>query len=82
MPAELWILVFELHTCICSVLRLFILDGDFKVSLVTSKQSKAFDDQVFLTVYGDAGNSGQLPLGEPGKGFFKPGTTEKFDVCI
>ena len=56
------------------------VDGDFKVTVVTSGESKGFDDQVYLTVFGDAGNSGQLPLGEPGTGLFQAGTTDIFPV--
>ncbi|XP_071154983.1 lipoxygenase homology domain-containing protein 1-like isoform X1 [Mytilus edulis] len=58
------------------------VDGDFKVTVVTSGQSKGFDDQVYLTVFGDAGNSGQLPLGEPGTGLFQAGTTDIFPIKL
>lgn len=50
--------------------------------MVTNGQSKGFNDQVYLTVYGDAGNSGQLPLGEPDNGLFQAESTEQFEVRI
>ena len=60
----------------------FLADGDFSVSVVTNGQSKGFNDQVYLTIYGDASNSGQLPLGEPDNGLFQAESTEKFEVRI
>jgi hypothetical protein len=50
--------------------------------VVTNGQSKGFNDQVYLTIYGDASNSGQLPLGEPDNGLFQAESTEKFEVRI
>jgi hypothetical protein len=38
--------------------------------------------QVYLTIYGDASNSGQLLLGEPDNGLFQAESTEKFEVRI
>ena len=61
---------------------IYLSDGDFKVSVVTGGQSKGFNDQVYLTVYGDAGNSGQLSLGEPASGLFKAGSTDSIKVVI
>ena len=50
--------------------------------MVTNGQSKGFNDQVYLTIYGDASNSGQLLLGEPDNGLFQAESTEKFEVRI
>jgi hypothetical protein len=50
--------------------------------VVTNGQSKGFNDQVYLTIYGDASNSGQLLLGEPDNGLFQAESTEKFEVRI
>ena len=36
--------------------------------------------QVTLTVFGDQGDSGPLPLGEPDSGLFDTGATDEFDV--
>ena len=38
--------------------------------------------QVTLNVFGERGETGALPLGEPGKGLFQPGQTDEFDVSI
>ena len=43
---------------------------------------KGTNAQVTMTVYGDAGNSGPLSLGQPGKGFFKAGATDCFNASI
>ena len=35
-----------------------------------------------MQVFGDAGDSGAMPLGEPGQGLFKGGCTDQFEVRI
>ena len=40
------------------------------------------DSNVILTVYGDADNSGPIPLGSAGTGFFYSGNTDVFDVSF
>ena len=52
-----------------------------KVYVTTSgAPNSGTNDHVTLTVYGDAGNSGPLSLGEPDKGHFQPGQTDEFQV--
>lgn len=59
----------------------FNLEGSVKVFVTTmSAPGSGTNDHVTLTVYGDAGNSGPLSLGEPDKGYFKPGQTDEFLV--
>ncbi|XP_061166198.1 lipoxygenase homology domain-containing protein 1-like [Saccostrea echinata] len=56
-------------------------EGTVKVFVTTSAAPDCgTNDQVTLTVYGDAGNSGPLSLGEPNKGYFQPGQTDEFLV--
>ncbi|XP_048764444.2 lipoxygenase homology domain-containing protein 1-like isoform X2 [Ostrea edulis] len=56
-------------------------EGAVKVYVKTSSTPGCgTNDQVILTVYGDAGNSGPLSLGEPNKGYFQPGQTDEFVV--
>ncbi|XP_062572677.1 uncharacterized protein LOC134234617 [Saccostrea cucullata] len=56
-------------------------EGTVKVYVTTSAAPDCgTNDQVTLTVYGDAGNSGPLSLGEPNKGYFQPGQTDEFLV--
>lgn len=49
---------------------------------VSTGPGQSTTSQVTLTVYGDAGNSGPLPLGKPNQGLFKPGQTDEFEVNI
>lgn len=59
----------------------FNLEGSVKVFVTTmSAPGSETNDHVTLTVYGDAGNSGPLSLGEPDKGYFQPGQTDEFLV--
>lgn len=59
----------------------FNLEGSVKVFVTTmSAPGSGTNDHVTLTVYGDAGNSGPLSLGEPDKGYFQPGQTDEFLV--
>lgn len=60
---------------------MFVTEGDWQVLVVTSDLDHASTNhQVYLTVFGEAGDSGALPLGEPDKGLFEQGKTDKFDV--
>lgn len=59
----------------------FNLEGSVKVFVTTkSAPGSGTNDHVTLTVYGDAGNSGPLSLGEPDKGYFQLGQTDEFLV--
>lgn len=59
----------------------FNLEGSVKVFVTTmSAPGSETNNHVTLTVYGDAGNSGPLSLGEPDKGYFQPGQTDEFLV--
>ena len=48
----------------------------------SDKDNSDTDALVTLTVFGDQGNSGPLPLGEPGKDLFKAEGTDDFKVII
>ena len=59
----------------------FVSEGNVKVYVTTSgAPNSGTNDRVTLTVYGDAGNSGPLSLGEPDKGHFQTGQTDEFQV--
>ena len=59
----------------------FVSEGNVKVYVTTSSApNSGTNDHVTLTVYGDAGNSGPLSLGEQDKGHFQPGQTDEFKV--
>ena len=59
----------------------FVSEGNVKVYVTTSgAPNSGTNDHVTLTVYGAAGNSGPLSLGDPDKGHFQPGQTDEFQV--
>ena len=57
-------------------------EGDWRLLLTTgSDESRGSTDaQVFWQVFGDAGDTGEMKLGSPGKGLFQAGNTDQFDV--
>ena len=57
-------------------------DGDWHVFITSgSPESRGSTDaQVFWQVFGEKGDTGELPLGQPGKGLFEAGNTDQFDV--
>ena len=57
--------------------------GEWKVIVTTgNKDNSSTDAQVSLTVFGERGNSGPLPLGVPDSGLFEIGATDEFDVSV
>lgn len=57
------------------------LAGDWTVHVTTCEESDSgTDSNVFLTVYGDADNTGPIPLGSHSTGYFYSGKTDEFDV--
>ena len=65
-----------------SIYSLFT-DGEWRVFVTTSNKANSdTGSQVFLTVFGDKGNSGPLPLGSPGGSAFQSGATDEFDVSL
>ncbi|ELT98105.1 hypothetical protein CAPTEDRAFT_225952 [Capitella teleta] len=58
-------------------------EGDWRILIMTSDKNNAGTDaQVTLTVFGVNGDSGPLPLGEPGGGFFEAAATDQFDIWL
>ena len=57
--------------------------GEWKVKVITgNKDNSSTDARVTLTVFGERGDSGPLPLGEPDSGLFDTGATDEFDVSL
>ncbi|ESO92330.1 hypothetical protein LOTGIDRAFT_162634 [Lottia gigantea] len=58
--------------------------GDWKVEIYTSDniENSGTDANVVLTIFGNHGNSGPLPLGEPGIGFFESGQKDEFEIFL
>lgn len=55
--------------------------GDWQVQVVTSaEEGSGTDASVSLTVYGDKGSSGALPLKSDDRSCFQQGKTDKFNV--
>eukprot|EP00914_Ancora_sagittata_P001054 GHVO01002769.1.p2 GENE.GHVO01002769.1~~GHVO01002769.1.p2 ORF type:complete len:125 (+),score=8.86 GHVO01002769.1:112-486(+) len=50
--------------------------------MTSDKDNAGTDAQVTLTVFGVHGDSGALPLGEPGGGFFEAAATDQFDIWL
>ncbi|XP_055956181.1 lipoxygenase homology domain-containing protein 1 [Patella vulgata] len=58
-------------------------NGDWKIEIQTSEVDDAgTDSNVMLTVFGNDGNSGPLPLGEKGIGFFEFGQSDEFEIWL
>ena len=62
------------HACTSS-------DGDYAVLVATGgDENGSTDAKVTLTVFGERGDSGPLPLEKEGEELFKPGATDEFKV--
>ena len=48
--------------------------------ITTGKSGGCSDVQVLWQVFGEKGDTGAMPLGEPRVGLFQAGNTDQFDV--
>ena len=58
-------------------------NGDWKVYVITGdKENAGTNAQVTLTVFGELGDSGELPLGQPDLDHFQKACTDEFEIFL
>ncbi|XP_013396607.1 lipoxygenase homology domain-containing protein 1 isoform X2 [Lingula anatina] len=57
--------------------------GDWKLTITTSPiENSGTDARVTVTVFGETGDTGPLPLGQPGLGHFESGKVDEFKIFV